>query len=659
MVLRVNDRQLLLLGSTVRQDNALLTIDLTNLDDQKSHPSGLQRGLIHIFRSSFLEYAICHQHIRLINYDSEQRNISLTLLFGADFADIFEVRGSTRERRGEQLPVQVAEQEVVLAYRGLDNVERRTRLFFSRVPELLDEGRARFTFPLEPKAEESLLIDISCERNPLTLSPGLKAHSRSAVPSSHAQASQKATLTTSSDRFNAWIARSEADLQMLTQGNPEGAYPYAGVPWFSTVFGRDGIITAMECLWIAPTMAYSVLNYLAATQAKEENEAQDAEPGKIIHEIRRGEMATTGEVPFARYYGSVDATPLFVMLAGDYFQRTNDLAFLKQLWPHVEAALDWMEQYGDLDGDGYVEYQRRSPRGLLQQGWKDSYDSIFHADGSIAEAPIALCEVQSYVFAAKLSAARLCLALGLEDRAAKFRNEAATLQSRFNQDFWSDELGSFVLALDGQKQQCRVNASNAGHALFSGICSQDRARTVCNTLLSSLLFSGWGVRTVSAVAKRYNPMSYHNGSVWPHDNALIASGFARYGMQDASLQILTAMYEASSEVDLNRLPELFCGFHRRGNADTPILYPVACAPQAWSAGAIYLLLYSSLGMKIDACERTIEFESPHLPTGIAEVRITGLKVHTAEVSLLVRRHSTGIDIEVLEKHGQLEVRKRI
>jgi glycogen debranching enzyme len=659
MVLRVNDLLPQLLGSTVRQDNALLTVDLTNLDDPSVAPTSVPRGIIHIFRSSFLEHATCHQLVRLIQYGSEELRISLSLQFDADFADIFEVRGSKRERHGVRLPVQVSERDVTLSYRGLDSVERRTRLYFSQVPDLLEATKATFTFNLKPKVEENLSIDVFCERNPLTLSSGLRGHSRANPSILQSKVLQETRLTTSNDRFNTWIARSESDLRMLTEGNPEGEYPYAGVPWYSTVFGRDGIITAMECLWIAPSMARGVLSYLAETQATRTDVTQDAEPGKIIHEIRRGEMATLGEVPFGRYYGSVDATPLFVMLAGEYFRRTNDLTFLKHLWPNIEAALAWMDGYGDADGDGYIEYCQKSQRGLLQQGWKDSQDSIFHADGQIAESPIALCEVQGYAFAAKLSAAQLCTALGLADQAAKLSNEAAILKSRFNRDFWCEELGTFALALDGAKKQCRVSTSNAGHALFSGIANSDHAQPVCDTLLSAALFSGWGVRTVSAKEKRYNPMSYHNGSVWPHDNALIGYGLARYGMHDKSLQILSGMYEASLEVDLHRLPELFCGFHRRGNAGAPILYPVACAPQAWAAGAVYLLVSACLGMKIDAGERFVEFENPHLPAGVAEMRIAGLHVGQASVDLLFRRHSGGIDVEVLEKRGHLEVRKRI
>jgi glycogen debranching enzyme len=659
MVLYVNDRQPMLLGSTVRQDTSLLAVDLTNLDERSGQPSAMQRGMVHIFRSSLLDHATCHHLVRLINYSSEEIRISLTLHFDADFADIFEVRGSKRERRGEKLPAQIGEQEVLLSYRGLDSVERRTRIYFWQIPESLGSDEARFTFILEPKVEQNLVVDIFCERSDTKPSLDSQLAARLNTFSLHSKTLRDTRVVTSSDRLNAWIARSESDLRMLTEGNPEGEYPYAGVPWFSTVFGRDGIITAMECLWVDPSMGRGVLSYLAETQATEENAAQDAEPGKIIHEMRRGEMATLGEVPFGRYYGSVDATPLFVMLAGEYFQRTNDLIFAKEVWPHVEAALGWIERYGDSDGDGYVEYRQKSSRGLLQQGWKDSNDSIFHANGKIAEPPIALCEVQSYVFAAKLAAARLCTAMGLADRAAKFSKEAEALKTRCNEDFWCEELGTFALALDGRKKPCRVSTSNAGHALFSGIATQEHAQIVCETLLKPSLFSGWGVRTVSATEKRYNPMSYHNGSVWPHDNALIGYGFARYGMHEKALQILTAMYDASAEVDLHRLPELFCGFHRRGNAGAPILYPVACAPQAWAAGAVYLLLGACLGMKIDAGERHVQFENPQLPAGVSELRIQGLKVEEASADLLIRRHSRGIDVEVLKKHGQLEVTKRV
>ena len=442
---------------------------------------------------------------------------------------------------------------------------------------------------------------------------------------------------------------------MLTDGNPEGPYPYAGVPWFSTVFGRDGIITALECLWLAPHMSESVLKYLAETQASEEIPAQDAEPGKILHEMRRGEMAATGEVPFARYYGSVDSTPLFVMLAGAYLQRTGNLQLVRKLWPNLKRALAWIDNYGDCDGDGFVEYQQKSLKGLVQQGWKDSQDSVFHANGRMAVAPIALCEVQGYVYAAKQAAAQIAEELGESELAKTLEAQAATLRTKFEEAFWCEKLDTYALALDGEKKQCQVRASNAGHPLYCKIASQEHAAAVADSLMSDRCFSGWGVRTIGASEARYNPMSYHNGSVWPHDNALIGMGMSFYGLQEQASQILYGMHAASRNVELHRLPELFCGFHKRTDASGPTLYPVACAPQAWAAGAVYLLLQACLGMSVCAAQRQIRFVRPTLPENLEEVRIQNLTLLDASVDLLIRRNDGTVNVELLGKMGNVEI----
>ncbi len=660
--LRLNGREAMLLSSTIRDDNGFLAVDLSNVDNLVDGKIELARGTIHLFRCKFLDEAGCHEQIRVINYGMETLEAAISVRFAADFADIFEVRGTARVHRGENLPSRLSRDEVVLGYRGLDNVERRTRLQFAPVPGLLTESHAQFDLTLEPKKETLLNITVQCEqdaeRKPAVLYStafqGLRERVRSGPL-------RECKIITSSQRFNACLARCEADLSMLIEGNPEKNYPYAGVPWFSTVFGRDGIITALECLWLAPEIARGVLGYLAEAQASEEDEVRDAEPGKILHEMRRGEMAALHEVPFGKYYGSVDATPLFLILAGAYYARTGDRDFIASIWNNIEAALKWINVYGDVDGDGFVEYAQKSAKGkgLSQQGWKDSYDSVFHSDGKLAEAPIALCEVQSYVYGANRAVALLAEARGDAVRGKSLRGEAEALKNKFDAAFWSEELDLYALALDGNKKPCEVRASNAGHAFFTGIASRERAAPLTQTLMSAEMFSGWGVRTLGTSEARYNPMSYHNGSVWPHDNALIGLGLSLYGGQEHAARILSGMFDASLQFDLHRLPELFCGFHRRADGNGPTHYPVACAPQAWASGAIYLLLSACMGMNICAATKTITFSNPILPENLDEVRLERLRVGDASVDLLFNRHSQGIAVEVLKKDGELEIVKSI
>jgi glycogen debranching enzyme len=654
-LLRLGELRPLFLSSTVKEDNDLLAADLTNPDISDGEKIIVPRGVLHFSRVKILWDGVCYERLRIRNYGLAPVDARFSFDFAADFADIFEVRGTKRRRRGEYLDGTVAEGAVTLAYRGLDRVVRRTRLTFAPVPASLSEEEARFEVSLSSREERTFCLTVACEvedhhRRVLSFEDAL-AH---AMQSQTRAPIRACRIHTSNTRFNDLVNRTVADVHMMITNLPTGPYPYAGVPWFSTPFGRDGIITALECLWLDPGLAKGVLAFLAATQARDVNPEQDAEPGKILHEMRRGEMAALGEIPFGRYYGSVDATPLFIILAGAYYLRSGDRSFLSELWPSVEAALHWIDHFGDKDGDGFVEYERNSPQGLVHQGWKDSRDSIFHADGKLAQGPIALCEVQGYVFAAKRAAAELAAALDHGPRADELAQQALAIQEHFEQAFWCDDLKTYALGLDGEKRPCRVRASNAGHCLFTGIASTERARYTAQTLLGEDSFSGWGIRTLAAGEARYNPMSYHNGSVWPHDNALISAGLARYGFKDEVVQILNVMADASLFFDLHRLPELFCGFPRRAG-EGPTLYPVACAPQAWSAAAVFMLLQASLGLRVDARKSRISFSYPLLPASVNDVRIHNLRVNDASVDLLLQRYGQDVGINVLRREGNVDI----
>ena len=655
--LRLGKDRPMLLSSTVRDDNALLAVDLTNPDSYVNGAVLIPRGTFHISRIMFLWQGKCFERLSLINYGLIPVDFSFSLKFEADFADIFEVRGSKRPQRGRRLEDVVDGGTILMTYDGLDGIVRRTRLTCTPSPTRLVESEAYFDAPLPAKGEITFFLTISCETPASVVHPVAYQSALSEASRVLYAAKQDAChIYTSNEGFNDWLNRSFADLQMMNTDMPQGPYPYAGVPWFSTPFGRDGLITALECLWTKPEMARGVLSYLSSSQAVSVIPEQDAEPGKILHESRSGEMAALGEIPFGRYYGSVDSTPLFIMLAGAYYERTGDLPFIRTIWPHVQSGLRWIDTYGDVDGDGFVEYARHSKNGLVQQGWKDSTDSVFYDDGVLAEPPIALCEVQGYVFAAKRMAAQLALALGHPAEAAELWRQADALQQRFEAAFWSEALSTYVLALDGQKRPCRVRTSNAGHCLLTGIAGPEHASLVAQTLLGEDLFSGWGIRTLGSAEVRYNPMSYHNGSVWPHDNALIAWGMARYGFKEPVHKILTGLFDASLFIDLHRLPELFCGFVRRPGG-APTLYPVACAPQAWAAGSVFLLLQACLGLSIHSAEERIRFTGPTLPEFLREVRIENLRVGKATVDLLLQRHPQDVSIRVLRMDGQIMIEK--
>jgi glycogen debranching enzyme len=653
--LRLNGRRPLLLSARVKEDNELSSADLTNPDTFLGTGGPiLARDLVHLFRAQFLCDGAWHERLRLWNYGRSVVRVALTFEYEADFADIFEVRGTPRVRRGALRPPQIGPRGVRLGYGGLDGIERAMHLTWSDTPAAITAVSTRFEYELPPREPVSLTFEVRCERDSRPVAPrSYEPALAEVLAGCEAARSEYAVIESSNERFNHWVRRAAADLRMLVARTPHGDYPYAGVPWFSTPFGRDGLITALQLLWVNPRLARGVLAYLAATQADAVDAVRDAEPGKILHETRSSEMARLGEVPFGQYYGSIDATPLFIILAGAYFTRTGDREFIAGLWPHIDRALEWIDRFGDRDGDGFVEYVRRSPTGLVQQGWKDSQDSVFHADGELAEAPIALCEVQAYVYDARRRAAGIAEALGHAARARRLRDEAERLRVRFEEQFWCEERSTYALALDGRKQPCRVRTSNAGHTLFGGIASEGRARRVAEGLVGDDMFSGWGIRTVSAAESRYNPMSYHNGSVWPHDNGLIAEGLSRYGFQDLIGPAFAGLFEASGHVEA-RLPELLCGFHRRAG-EGPTLYPVACAPQAWAAGAVFQFIQASLRLSFDAARRVLSIDRPTLPSFLQHLELRNLDLPGGRIDLRFDSRPAGVAVTVLRQDSDLAV----
>jgi glycogen debranching enzyme len=651
-VLQLGDQRPLLLGSSVAEDNIVFAVDLTN-PDMTIGDVFVPRGTLHIFRSIFLWDGSCYQRLRLFNYGEMPLSVELTIALESDFVDIFEVRGVKRAKRGVVHEATSDNGALVMRYQGLDGVERRTRVTPSSGC-MVDGYDLHFKTDVPPHTPCELFLTMAfeegAERRTLESYTSAIVHQREAQKRLIAE---QCEISTSNELFNAWLDRSIADLRMMITDTAQGPFPYGGVPWYSCPFGRDALITAYEMLWVEPTLARGVLSYLSATQATEVDVDREAEPGKILHERRLGEMAALDEIPFGNYYGSIDSTPLFVALAGEYFAHTGDVAFIESIWPNLEAALGWIDKYGDKDGDGFLEYTG-SDRGLVQQGWKDSHDSIFHADGSIPPPPIALCEVQGYVYWAKRGAAAIARRLGLDARAAILDKEAIALQEAFEQAFWSDDLGMYALALDGEKRPCLVRASNAGHLLLTQIADPQRARLVVSALMSDAFSSGWGVRTLATSEVRYGPITYHNGSVWPHDNALIGQGLANYGYKAGVHEILAGLLDASEILEFHRLPELYCGFPRRPGQG-PIEYPLACAPQAWAAGSIFLLLRASLGLTVEAASHRVVLHRPTLPPFLTEMHIRGLRAGDATIDLSLQRYAGDVVTSVTKREGDVEL----
>ncbi|MGH2572009.1 MAG: amylo-alpha-1,6-glucosidase [Actinomycetota bacterium] len=599
------------------------------------------------------------ERVRVKNYNPYPIELTVSFSLASDFADIFEVRGLRRPTRGHQEPPQAQGRRTELSYTGDDGVTRRTLIEFHPDPERLEVvgDRVEADFVVKLASHQTKLISITTEPvidgvRPIAMEFDAAVHH---LRRSYEEWEREcAHIDTDNELFNQLLVRGLRDLRALYTNTDRGGVIAAGIPWYVAVFGRDALISAHQLLMVNPTPARETLRLLARYQGQREDPWRDEEPGKILHEIRRGELAGAGYVPHTPYYGSVDATPLFVFLYAQYFRWTGDREIASELLPNVRAALEWMDTYGDLDGDGFVEYLCRSPGGMANQGWKDSFNSVVHEDGQLATGPIALVEVQGYVYMAKLRVADVFETLGDEETATRLRREARVLKERFNQAFWMEDQRYFAGALDGDKRQVRTVVSNPGHCLYSDIVDSAKADHLARRLLQPDMFSGWGIRTMSKAATAYNPMSYHNGSVWPHDNALIAAGLKRYGFIKGTNRVVTAIFDAAIYADYMRLPELFCGFTRR-TPNQPVAYPVACSPQAWAAGAPLLMLQAILGISAREHENMLTVNKPHLPSWLNVVELRNIRVGESTMSLVFRREGEITGFSLLGRKGDVRV----
>jgi len=658
--LRVGDVPPVALSYAAVDDRAI--VDSTNAGpvELRGAPAAVAQQSLSISRELMIAAGRLYYRVRVLNFLREAVSTSFTLSLASDFADIFEVRGGPRrEARGHALAPKRLGRGVVLAYVGEDEVFREAVIELDPQPARIELGAERvqvhWEAVLEPGAPVTVLMtaepSIGGRRRPRRR---MERAAQELERASSEWESRCTQIASDNELFEGLIAKSRRDLRALTMPAPGGRIVSAGIPWYVAPFGRDALVTSSEALLLAPDLARDSLRVLAKLQARADDPWRDAEPGKIIHELRVGELAGAGIVPHTPYYGTVDATPLFLMCAADYYAWTGDLETLHTLRPALDAALGWIDEFGDRDGDGFVEYERRSPGGLRNQGWKDSHDSVVHADGSLAEGPIALVEVQGYVYRAKLTIADVYAALGSEDVAVRLRGEAQQLREAFDEAFWNPAEGMFALALDGRKRQVASVTSNPGHCLYCGIVEPQKAAAVAERLMAPDMFCGWGVRTLSSGCPAFNPMSYHNGSVWPHDNAIIAAGLKRYGHDGAVRRIAGALFDVATGARDFRLPELYCGFDRSERAAV-VAYPVACIPQAWAAAAPFLLLQSMLGISADAPARALRIERPALPDWLDRIRLERLRVGDAGVTLEFKRDGRVTGFTLIEQDGELNV----
>ncbi len=652
--LYLEGRPLVPLSHQVTTMGNMCRLDLTNKSLTIADHDTIEQGIIHIERFVELEQDYLIHSFMITSFHTTSLPLKVSLKFGTDFCDLFEVRGMVRKKQGEHRPVTQDDGNLRFSYYGLDEVERTTHIEYEPVANQIQANQLDWTLnlvrgePVKIKAvihmEISGTEQITVKKPTIPTIPTVTLWRNSPQPS----------VTTDDIMFNRLLKRGMQDIMMLSTMTPYGYFPYAGIPWFNCPFGRDGLVAALQFLPLFPQIARGTLEFLAAYQGTKIEPFTDEEPGKILHEFRTGEMANCREIPYIPYYGTVDATPLFLILLEGYIRWTNDLELLEKLWPHAEAAVQWMVNYGDKDGDTFLEYHRVSEQGLSNQGWKDSWDGINHSDGRVARSPLALSEVQGYAYAAYRAMSYLTRRRRLDEQALHWDRTAEILQANFLQHFWWEEEQVFYQGFAAGKEICDVVSSNAGQCLWTGIVPENMAHKVINRFMRDDIFSGWGIRTLSTRSRRFNPMSYHNGSVWPHDTAFIGTGFALYGKKKEAAKLLKSLFDASHHFDEGRLPELYCGFPRHEGYG-PTRYPVACSPQAWATGAPFTLVSALLGMNPNAEEQRLTLHQPTLPDWLNTLEIHGMYVGSQQVHLRFLRVGGHTEI-VLGKDNEVDIR---
>lgn len=628
-------------------------IELTNADFMTADGTVVPQETINIRRIRVVNGRL-YELVRIKNYNHFPVDVSLEFEFDSDFADMFEVRGTRRTRYGTRLAPKIGEDSITLAYHGLDAILRKTVVQLETPPTSIEGTTAVFRFRLKPR--ERRVVKYSVEPVlPVTREPTTDNFNKAIgeIRKSYEEWFRSSTqLETDNELFTAVLRSSQRDIRMLMTHTEMGYFISAGIPWFVTPFGRDTIITCLQIMMLDSHPAVETARVFTQLQGRSLDPWRDEEPGKIFHEVRRGELANIRAIPHTPYFGSADSTPLFLIMMSEIVRWTGDLQLAREMTGAIDLALTWLDEHGDADGDGFIEYETRSRRGLVNQGWKDSGNSVVHTDGSLADTPVALAEVQAYAYYAKRRISALFGLLGMRERADRLAKEAEVLKKRFNEAFWIPSEGFFAMALDRDKRPVRTVTSNPGHGLWARIVDDDKAAIMAERLMQPDMFSGWGIRTMSKSSINYNPMSYHNGSVWPHDNSLIIAGLKKYGFNREAEKVASGLFEAALHYDYYRLPELFCGFTKR-SINRPVNYPVACSPQAWAAGSIFMILQAMLGIDADAPNNTVYVNNPVLPKWLKEVEVKSLRVGDASLSLKFRRDGDTTSLVVTEKKGNI------